>query len=113
MEILAAIVALEALKRSSEITVVTDSRYLVDAMTKGWVAKWKSKGWMRTNKDKAKNADLWERMLLACEGHEVHWRWVKGHAGHEMNERADQLAVKGRDDRSCQMEDFGFQGMDD
>ena len=100
MEILASIVGLEALKKDSKVKVVTDSRYLVDTITKGWAKKWRSKGWMRTPKEKAKNWDLWERLLPLCERHDVTWQWVRGHNGHEMNERADGLAVRARDEHS-------------
>ena len=101
MEILASIIGLEALNKPSKVKVVTDSRYLVDTITKGWAKKWRSKGWMRTPKEKAKNWDLWERMLPLCDEHDVTWQWVKGHSGHVMNERADVLAVQARDDRMC------------
>jgi ribonuclease HI len=98
MEILAAVRGLEALKKPSKVKVVTDSRYLVDTMTKGWAEKWKRQNWMRTNKDKAKNPDLWELMIELCDRHTVQWEWVRGHSGHEMNEWADRLAVSARED---------------
>ncbi|MBO8137201.1 MAG: ribonuclease HI [Desulfotomaculum sp.] len=94
MEIMAVIKALEALKRSCRVTIYTDSRYLVDAMTKGWVEKWRSNNWMRTKKERAKNVDLWIKLLDMVQRHEVEWVWVKGHSDNEMNNRADQLAVK-------------------
>lgn len=109
MEILASIEGMKALKEPCRVDLVTDSKYLVDAMTKGWVKKWKSKGWMRTSKEKAKNADLWERLLVESERHELKWTWVRGHDGHVMNERADALAVEARDELATQEADFGFE----
>lgn len=93
MEIYAAIAGLEALKSPSRVTLVSDSRYLVDAMSQNWAKRWKSNGWWRTKKERAVNADLWERLLLLCERHAVTFQWVKGHAGHEQNERCDVLAM--------------------
>ena len=93
MEIFAAIAGLEALKSPSRVTLVSDSRYLVDAMSQNWAKRWRSNGWWRTKKERAVNADLWERLLLLCERHTVTFRWVKGHAGHEQNERCDVLAM--------------------
>lgn len=93
MEIFAAIAGLEALKSPSRVTLVSDSRYLVDAMSQNWAKRWRSNGWWRTKKERAVNADLWERLLLLCERHAVTFQWVKGHAGHEQNERCDVLAM--------------------
>ncbi|HEY7157599.1 MAG TPA: ribonuclease HI [Gemmataceae bacterium] len=93
MEILAAVLALEALKWSSRVTVHRDSRYLVDAVTKGWAERWRDNGWKRNAKEEAVNADLWERLLILCEKHEVEFVWVQGHAGHPENERCDLLSV--------------------
>lgn len=93
MEILAAIVALEALKWSSHVVVHSDSRYLVDAIMKGWAQRWRDNGWKRTAKEEAVNADFWERLLILCEKHEVAFVWVRGHAGHPENERCDLLSV--------------------
>ncbi len=92
MEIMAAIVALEALNMPCRVTLHSDSKYLVDAMTLGWVQRWKANGWKRNKKDKAVNVDLWERLLGACAEHEVAFKWVKGHAGHADNETCDRLA---------------------
>ena len=92
MEILGAIVALEALKESCEVDLHSDSRYLVDAIEKGWVTRWKKNNWMRTKKDPALNVDLWKRLLPLLEKHKVTFHWVKGHAGHPENERCDELA---------------------
>ena len=109
MEILAAIVGLEALKKTSQVQVVTDSQYVVNSMVKGWAEKWKRQNWMRTRSDKAKNADLWERLLSLSQMHSVTWKWVRGHSGHEMNERADRLAVEAREDVEALLEDEVFE----
>ncbi len=92
MEIMAAIVALESLTEKCSVRIFSDSQYLVNAMTKGWVQRWKANGWMRNRKEKAINPDLWERMLKLCDSHEVEFNWIRGHEGHEENERCDQLA---------------------
>ena len=91
MELMAAIEALEALKHPSAITVVTDSTYLRDGITR-WIHGWKRNGWLTAAKKPVKNADLWQRLDEAQTLHTVTWSWVKGHAGHEQNERADKLA---------------------
>ena len=92
MELMAAIQALEALKAESEITIVTDSTYLRDGITK-WIHGWKRNGWKTAAKKDVKNADLWQRLDAVQARHRVSWDWVKGHAGHEQNERADKLAT--------------------
>ncbi|MCG8545398.1 MAG: ribonuclease HI, partial [Alphaproteobacteria bacterium] len=94
MEMMAAIQALEALKRPSLVQLHTDSTYLRDGITK-WIEGWKKKGWKTANKKPVKNVDLWQRLEVAMERHQVDWRWVKGHAGHPENERADALARDG------------------
>ncbi|MEL6196443.1 MAG: ribonuclease HI [Pseudomonadota bacterium] len=91
MELMAAIMALEALERPSEITVVTDSSYLKDGIT-GWIHGWKRNGWKTAAKKPVKNVELWQRLDEAQARHRVAWAWVKGHAGHPQNERADSLA---------------------
>lgn len=91
MELMAAIAALEALERSAEIQVVTDSSYLRDGITK-WIHAWKANGWRTAAKAPVKNAELWRRLDAARDRHTVDWQWVKGHAGHPQNERADDLA---------------------
>jgi len=96
MELLAAAIGLEALKQPCHVTLHSDSKYLVDAFLKKSVFKWRRNGWWRTVKDRAKNADLWERIIAASEGHQVTFQWVRGHAGNPMNERCDVLATKGR-----------------
>lgn len=93
MEIYGAIAGLEALKTSCKVRLHSDSKYLVDSMSKGWVLRWKAKDWWRTKKDKAINADLWKRLLTACDKHQVEFVWVKGHAGNPENERADLLST--------------------
>ena len=92
MELMAAISALETLDRASVITVVTDSAYVKDGITK-WIHAWKRNGWKK--KGGLKNADLWQRLDAAADRHTVTWKWVKGHAGHPENERADELARAG------------------
>ncbi|RLD10719.1 ribonuclease HI, partial [candidate division KSB1 bacterium] len=94
MELMAIIKGLEALKEPCEVMVYSDSRYIVDAINKGWVQRWAANNWMRNKKESAKNIDLWERLLKQLARHKVRFTWVKGHAGHEENERCDQLAVK-------------------
>ena len=92
MELMAAIVGLEALKESCEVTLYSDSKYLVDAFTLGWVESWREAGWRR-GRDELKNPDLWVRLYELVSKHEVNFVWVKGHAGHEYNERCDKLAT--------------------
>lgn len=94
MELLAAISALESLARSSAITIVTDSQYVRNGVT-SWIHGWKKNGWKTAAKKPVKNEDLWKRLDLAQERHQVTWKWVKGHAGHSENERADELARAG------------------
>lgn len=94
MEILAVIRGLEALKEKCKVTVYSDSKYVVDAMTKGWVTRWKANGWKRNKKERAKNVDLWVQMLDLVAKHDVDFQWVKGHAGHPENERCDFLATE-------------------
>ncbi len=94
MELMAAIAALEALARPTELTVVTDSNYLRDGVTK-WIHGWKRNGWRTADKKPVKNEDLWRRLDAAAGRHGLTWDWVKGHAGHPENERADELARAG------------------
>lgn len=93
MELMAAIMALEVLDRGTAITIVTDSSYVKDGMTK-WIHGWKAKGWKKKGGE-IKNLDLWQRLDAAEARHKVTWQWIKGHAGHTENERADQLARDG------------------
>ena len=94
MELLAAITALETLDRATRITIVTDSSYVKDGITK-WIHGWKAKGWKTAAKKPVKNEELWRRLDEATQRHDVTWEWVKGHAGHPENERADELARAG------------------
>jgi ribonuclease HI len=93
MEIMGAIAGLESLKETCDVTITTDSQYVVNAIEKGWAEKWKSLGWMRNNKDRALNPDLWDRLLVLVGKHKVKFQWIKGHAGHVENERCDRLAT--------------------
>ncbi|MCI8407475.1 MAG: ribonuclease HI [Oscillospiraceae bacterium] len=93
MELTAVIQGLSALKRPCRVLLVTDSKYVVDAIQKGWAAKWKKQGWMRNSREKALNPDLWQKLLELLEIHQVTFQWVRGHAGHPYNERCDRLAV--------------------
>ena len=92
MEVMAAIAGLEALTRPCSVTLYSDSRYLVDAVSKGWARKWRQNGWMRNKREPAVNPDLWQRLLDLCERHRVVFRWVRGHSGDPDNERCDRLA---------------------
>lgn len=92
MELTACIEGLKALKRKLSVIIYSDSKYVVDGITKGWAKKWKANGWMRNKYDPAINPDLWEQLLELCERHDVKFEWVKGHAGVPENERCDQLA---------------------
>lgn len=94
MELMAAICALESLTRRSEVVVTTDSTYVLKGITE-WVAGWKRRGWVTASRTPVKNVDLWQRLEAATNAHEVTWEWVKGHAGHPENERADELARRG------------------
>lgn len=91
MELMAAIRALEALKKPCRVTLSTDSRYVMDGLTK-WIHGWLKNGWKTADKKPVKNADLWQQLLAAAAPHRIDWKWVKGHAGHPDNERADKLA---------------------
>lgn len=93
MELLAVIVGLEALKKPCTVTVYSDSKYVVDAFNNKWIEGWIAKGWKTAGKSPVKNVDLWKRLLEAKKEHYVEFIWVKGHAGHEYNERCDSLAV--------------------
>ncbi|MFB9885369.1 ribonuclease HI [Balneatrix alpica] len=94
MELMAAIAGLGALKRPCEVDLYTDSRYVQQGIQQ-WLAGWKRKGWLTANKEPVKNQDLWQQLDQLCQLHQVQWHWVKGHAGHEGNELADQLANEG------------------
>ncbi len=97
MELMAAIVGLEALTRPCRVELYSDSRYLTDAFNQGWITNWISKGWKRGKNEPVKNVELWRRLLAAMEGHDVSFIWVKGHDGHALNERCDALATAAAD----------------
>ena len=94
MELIAAIEALSALKKTSKVTIVTDSKYLKDGMTK-WLVQWLANNWKSSTKKQIKNIDLWKKIYNLSEVHEISWAWVKGHDNHEENEKADHLARRG------------------
>ena len=106
MEILAAIVGLEALKEPCEVRLLSDSQYLVNAIEKGWARRWQTNGWMRGNKEKAVNPDLWEKLLALCRTHKVRFEWVRGHAGHRENERCDKLATSAATNPNYSVDEF-------
>ena len=93
MELMGVIAALSALKYPCDVVLTTDSKYVVDSVTKGWARGWKAKGWIKSDKKPALNVDLWERLLDLLDVHNVKFVWVKGHAGHPENERCDTLAT--------------------
>lgn len=97
MEMTAVIRALNALIEPCEVTVHTDSRYVIDGMTR-WIAGWKKRGWVNASKQPVKNADLWHDLIEAAARHKVHWEWVRGHSGHVENERVDRLASNAADE---------------
>lgn len=93
MELLGAINGLQALKEPCHVILTSDSKYLVDGMTKGWARSWKEKNWKKSDGKPAMNPELWDRLLELCDMHDVEFIWVKGHAGHPENERCDALAT--------------------
>ena len=97
MELTGVIEALSALKEPCNVLLTTDSKYVVDSITNGWVYGWQKRGWVKSDKKPALNVDLWKQLLPLLEKHQVTFHWVKGHAGHPENERCDQLAVMQRD----------------
>lgn len=97
MELLGVITALEALKYPCEVRITTDSKYVVDGISKGWAVGWKKRGWKKSDGKPALNPDLWERLLALLEVHKAEFVWIKGHAGHPENERCDRLAVSERE----------------
>ena len=92
MELTAIIEALRALKEQCRVTLTSDSKYALDALQNGWAISWRAKGWRKADKSQALNPDLWEELLSLVEKHEIEYVWVKGHAGHEYNERCDERA---------------------
>jgi ribonuclease HI len=109
MELLACIVGLEQFRSPAAVALYSDSRYVVDGITKGWAKNWRRSGWRKSNGSPALNPDLWERLLALCERHNVAFIWVKGHAGHPGNERCDQLATQAAA-RSDLPPDEGYRG---
>lgn len=108
MEMMAAIAGLETLKFQCAVTLYSDSKYVVDAVTKGWAQRWRTNGWKRNKKDKAINPDLWGRLLDLCDRHQVNFLWVKGHAGIAENERCDELAVAASQENNLPI-DVGYE----
>jgi ribonuclease HI len=94
MELTAVIAGLEALKEPCEVKIFSDSKYVVDAVRQGWAKNWRAKGWMRSKNEKAKNPELWDKLLHLLEEHQTELIWVKGHAENEWNNRCDKLAVE-------------------
>ena len=93
MELMAVIMGLEALKEPCAVELYSDSRYVIDALSKGWAKSWRARGWVKSDKKPALNPDLWEQLLDLSMEHDVTFVWVKGHAGHPQNERCDKLAT--------------------
>ena len=110
MELMAVIAALEALKRPCEVEVHSDSQYVVNAFNQRWIPGWIRRGRKTASKGPVKNVDLWKRLLAAAEPHDVSFVWVRGHAGHPLNERCDELATAAADDASSRIADAGFSG---
>jgi ribonuclease HI len=109
MELLAAIVGLEALKETCRVTLYSDSQYVVNGMERGWAERWRANGWKRNKREKAINPDLWDRLLILGENHEIEFKWVRGHAGVPENERCDELAFEAAQDTDLPI-DAGYQG---
>ena len=109
MELLGAIVGIEALTEPCRVELHSDSQYVVNAMTKGWIEGWQKKGWKNSKKEPVANQDLWRRLLAALGSHDISWRWVKGHSGNVENERCDELAVEAANGAEL-LEDEGYEG---
>ena len=107
---MAVIAGLEALNRPCEVSVYSDSAYVIKAFTEHWLDNWQKKNWMRGKNDPVKNVDLWKRLLVAASPHEITWNWVKGHAGHPENEHCDKLATEAADHRA-ELVDEGVEPM--
>lgn len=107
MEIMGVLESLKALKEPCDITLCSDSKYVLDSLSKGWAEKWKAAGWMRNKHDKALNVDLWEALLNEISKHKIKYVWVKGHTGHAENERCDVLAVSAYTNGNL-IEDTGY-----
>lgn len=111
MELMGVIAVLEALKEPCEVVIHTDSQYVCNAFTKGWLDKWQERGWKKTKSEAVKNVDLWKRLLASSGRHRVSFEWVRGHAGHEQNEECDRLATKAADSDDLLI-DVGYEGLD-
>ena len=111
MELMACVEGLRSLKHSCEVTLTSDSKYVVNAMVKGWAKKWRSKGWKLSPSTPAKNPDLWAQLLELCSEHQVEFKWVKGHNEHPENERCDELAVAASQGEKLPV-DFAFEKSD-
>ncbi|MQG58851.1 MAG: ribonuclease HI [SAR202 cluster bacterium] len=109
MELMAVIEGLKALKERCEVTLYSDSKYVVDAINLGWAKRWKSRGWKRGMNEKALNPDLWDELLTQLSRHDIETKWVRGHAGNEGNERADRLAVAAAHGEDLAI-DTGYEG---
>lgn len=107
MELMGVIVGLEALTKPCNVTVVSDSKYVTDAFNQNWIDGWLKRGWVNSAKKPVKNIDLWKRLLQAKEIHQVTFKWIKGHAGHEENERCDTLATTAADGQEL-LDDVGL-----
>lgn len=109
MELMGVIIGIEALTKPCEITVTSDSKYVVDAFNKNWLKGWRKRGWKKSSGEPVKNVDLWERLVRAIEDgdHFVEFKWIKGHNGHPMNERCDTLATEAADSDDV-IEDEGY-----
>ena len=94
MELLAVIIGLEALKKPCKVKIISDSKYVVDSINKGWLDNWIARGWRKSDNKPVPNVELWKRLTNTITNHEVEFEWIKGHAGHEYNERCDKLAVE-------------------
>ena len=107
MELMAAVVGLEALNRPCRVDIYSDSKYLVDAFNQHWIDSWLRRGWIRGKNEPVKNRSIWERLLKAMQPHEVQYHWVKGHDGHPQNERCDQLATSAADGENLIPDELG------
>ena len=103
MELMGAIVGLEALLKPCDVEMFSDSQYVIKAFNEHWIDGWIQKGWKTAGNKPVKNVELWKRLLKACEPHGIRWNWVKGHAGHPENERCDELATKAADQEPSQL----------
>ena len=106
MELLAVIIGLEALKKPCNVKIISDSKYVVDSINKGWLENWISRGWRKSDNKPVPNVELWKRLTNAKSNHNVEFEWIKGHAGHEYNERCDKLAVEASKKQDLKLDVF-------